>query len=127
MAGKIDTSVLNKDPYPHEMAIAELFANMNKDVVFLKPRNIPGAYTPDIKMDGLEWEIKSPDGKSDRTIRRNIHKASTQSKNIIFDLSRIGIAEEKCIKELKNAFESSNHIRNMIIVTKSKQLITLKK
>ncbi|MBO4374849.1 MAG: hypothetical protein J5829_07055 [Lachnospiraceae bacterium] len=127
MAGKIDTSALNKDPYSHEMAIAELFASMDKDVIFLKPSNIPGAFIPDIKMDGLEWEIKSPEGKSDRTIRRNIHKASTQSNNIIFDLSRIGIAEEKCIRDLKNAFESSNHIRNMIIVTKSKQMIVLKK
>ncbi len=127
MTGKIDYSTLNVKPYPHELAIAELFAQQGKDVVFLKPSNIPGVYIPDIVVDGLEWEMKSPEGKGERTIRRNLHKASTQSRNIIFDLSRIGISEDKCIKELKNAFTSSQHIRNMIIVTKSKEMIWLKK
>ncbi|MCR5399949.1 MAG: hypothetical protein K6E68_10520 [Lachnospiraceae bacterium] len=127
MTGKIDYSALNVKPYPHELAIAELFAQQGKDVVFLKPSNIPGVYIPDIVVDGLEWEMKSPEGKGERTIRRNLHKASTQSRNIIFDLSRIGISEDKCIKELKNAFNSSQHIRNMIIVTKSKEMIWLKK
>lgn len=127
MAGKIDYSALNIEPYPHELAIAELFSQQGKDVIFLKPSNIPGVYVPDIVVDGTEWEMKSPDGKSERTIRRNLHKASTQSRNIIFDLSRIGIPEDKCIKELKEAFNSSNYIRNMIIVTKSKDMIRLKK
>ena len=127
MAGKIDYSALNIKPYPHELAIAELFAQQGKDVVFLKPSNIPGVYIPDIVVDGLEWEMKSPDGKSERTIRRNLHKASTQSRNIIFDLSRIGIPEDKCIKELKEAFSSSQYIRNMIIITKAKDMMRLKK
>ena len=127
MAGKIDYSALNKEPYPHEKAIAELFAAQGKDVVFLKPSNIPGVYIPDIAVEGLEWEMKSPDGKSERTIRRNLHKASTQSRNIIFDLSRIGIPEDKCIKELQTAFSESKYIRNMIIVTKTCEMIRLKK
>lgn len=127
MAGKIDYSALNTKPYPHEMALAKLFAEKGKDIVFLKPSNMPGVYIPDIQMDGLEWEMKSPDGKSERTIRRNLHKASMQSKNIIFDLSRIGISEDKCIKELKEAFNSSHYLRNMIIVNKAKEIIRLKK
>ena len=127
MAGKIDYSALNVKPYPHELAIAELFAQQGKDVVFLKPSNIPGVYIPDIVIDGLEWEMKSPDGKSERTIRRNLHKASTQSRNIIFDLSRIGISEDKCLKDLTEAFKTSKYIRNMIIVTKSREMIRLKK
>lgn len=127
MAGKIDYSALNTEPYPHELAIAELFAAQNKNVVFLKPSNIPGVYIPDIVVEGLEWEVKAPEGKSGRTIRRNLHKASTQSRNIIFDLSRIGIPEDKCIKELQDAFNESKHIRNMIIVTKAREMIRLKK
>lgn len=127
MTGKIDYSALNSKPYPHELAIAELLAAQGKDVVFLKPSNIPGVYVPDILIDGLEWEMKSPIGNSNRTIRRNLHKASTQSGNIIFDLSRIGIPEDKCIKELKDAFKESRYIRNMIIVTKSHEMIRLKK
>ena len=96
-------------------------------VIFLKPSNIQDSNTPDICMDGLEWEMKSPIGSSRRTIRRNLHKASKQSRNIIFDLSRIGISEEDCIRELRNAFKTSNHIRNMLIITKEQELITLRK
>ena len=125
MAGKIDYTQLNTEPYPHELAIAELFAAQDKDVTFLRPSNMPGIYTPDVKIDGLEWEMKSPEGKSERTIRRNLHKASTQSRNIIFDLDRIGLPEEKCIRELTKAFEDSNHIKNMIIITKDREMIRL--
>lgn len=96
-------------------------------MTFLRPSNMPGVYTPDVKIDGLEWEMKSPEGKSERTIRRNLHKASTQSRNIIFDLDRIGLPEEKCIRELTKAFEDSNHIKNMIIITKDREMIRLKK
>ena len=127
MAGKIDYSELNTKPYPHELEIAKLFAKKGKDITFLKPSNIPGVFTPDIKMDGIEWEMKSPEGNGRRTIRRNLHKASTQSRNIIFDLSRIGLSKDKCIKELKCAFDSSKYIKNMIIITDSKEIIRLKK
>ena len=127
MLGIIDYSALNKEPYEHEKAIAKFFAEMGKNVIFLKPSNIQDSNTPDICMDGLEWEMKSPIGSSRRTIRRNLHKASKQSRNIIFDLSRIGISEEDCIRELRNAFKTSNHIRNMLIITKEHELITLRK
>lgn len=127
MAGIIDYSALNKEPYEHEKAIARFFAEKGKNVIFLKPSNIQDVYTPDICMDGVEWEMKSPNGNSRRTIRRNLHKASKQSRNIIFDLSRIGIPQEDCIRELKSAFESSKHIRNMLIITKERELITLNK
>ena len=120
-------TALNAKPYPHELALAELFADLGKDIVFLRPSNIPGVYIPDIRMDGLEWEMKSPEGKSERTIRRNLHKASTQSRNVIFDLGRIGIPEDKCLKQLNEAFDSSHYIKNMIIVTKAKEIIRLKK
>ncbi len=125
--GKIDYSALNTRPYPHELSVAELFAKLGKTVVFLKPSNMPGVYTPDVRIEGLEWEIKSPNGKSERTIRRNLHIASRQSRNIIFDLSRIEIPEDKCIKELRDAFNSSTHIKNLIIITKAKDMIRLRK
>lgn len=99
--GIVDISQLHTPPEKHELATARFFANMGKNVVFIQPSNIPEVYRPDIFMDGLEWEIKSPIGKSRRTIEKNYHKAALQSKNIIIDLRRINVTEEDCLKQLE--------------------------
>ena len=41
-------------------------------MVFLAPSNIPEIHTPDILMDGIEWEMKAPQGSSKRTIEKNL-------------------------------------------------------
>lgn len=57
--GSIDISQLNTPPEKHEFETAKYFADRGKDIVFLKPSDIPKIHTPDIWMDGLEWEIKT--------------------------------------------------------------------
>ncbi len=92
--GNIDISQLNTPPEKHEFETARFFADMGKDVVFLKPSDIPNVHTPDISMDGIEWEIKCPEGSGKRTIEKNITKAELQSYNIILDLRWIKIPEK---------------------------------
>ena len=48
------------------------FADLGKKIVFLKPSDIPGVHTPDIFMDGVDWEIKCLEGDSKRTIETNM-------------------------------------------------------
>ncbi len=64
MSGKIDVSKLNSLPEDHKFAVAKFFSEQGKDVEFIKPSNIPNIHTPDIHMDGVDWEIKSPQGQS---------------------------------------------------------------
>ncbi len=59
----------------HERAVANLLARAGFEVEFVKPSNRMGDRTPDIKMGGCFWEIKSPKGKSGRTIENNIRIA----------------------------------------------------
>ena len=73
--GSIDVSQLNRPPEPHEFDTAKFFADMGKDIAFLKPAAIPNVHTPDILMDGVEWEIKCPEGNGKRTIEKIICKA----------------------------------------------------
>ena len=49
--GKIDISNLDYPPEKHEFETAKYFANMGKDIVFLKPSIIKGEHTPDILFD----------------------------------------------------------------------------
>ena len=110
MSGVIDISKLNCLPEEHEFETAKLFAELGKDIVFLRPSSIPGIHTPDILMDGLEWEIKCPEGKGKRTIEQNIRKAEKQSHYIIVDLRWIQVPEKVCLSQLEmNFFNEARH------------------
>ena len=78
-------------------------------------------------MDGIEWEIKCPIGKSKRTIENNMRKAITQSSFIIFDLRFIKLSEKQCISRLEEQFYSRTKLRKLLIIKKNGELIELKK
>lgn len=67
MPGKIDYTKLDMPPEEHEVRAAKYFSKRGKDITFIKPSNIPNIHTPDFRMDGVEWEVKSPKGDSKRT------------------------------------------------------------
>lgn len=51
-----------------------------------------------------ENEIKRPRGNSKNTIRNNIRTARKQSENIIIDLRRCKLREEKSISRIKEVY-----------------------
>ena len=120
--GKIDISQLNTPPEKHEFETARYFAELGKDIVFLKPSSIPNLHTPDIRMDGVEWEMKSPTGNSKRTIETNLRNAAKQSHYIIFDLRRIQVSEKQCIAQLERLFNSRSDIKRLLVIKKNKTL-----
>lgn len=46
----------------HENATAVFLTEQGFDVELIPASNIEGVHTPDIKMDGLKWEMKAPLG-----------------------------------------------------------------
>ncbi|MDR2191530.1 MAG: hypothetical protein LBO62_01425 [Endomicrobium sp.] len=62
-------------PETHELETARFFNKLGKDIEFLRPIRSKGIRTPDIVMDGVLWEIKSPQGDSRRTIENNLRAA----------------------------------------------------
>ena len=122
MSGIIDISQLNTPPEKHELETAKFFSDMGKDIVFLRPSSIPNTYTPDILMDGIEWEMKNPVGNSKRTIEACFRKAVKQYKYIIFDLRRIQLSENQCISNLEKEFKARKYMKRMYIITKDGQL-----
>ena len=121
--GKIDISQLKTLPERHELETADYLANLGYDIEFIAPRNSPNVHTPDIFMDGVSWEIKCPKGKSKRTIENNFRKAKQQAENIIFDLRRINIPEEKCMLELKHRFAQKRDVKRLLIIKKSGEIL----
>ncbi len=122
VTGNIDISQLDVPPEKHEFETAKFFAAMGKDIVFLKPSNNPKTHTPDIRMDGVEWEMKCPIGDSKRTIETNFRKAVLQSKYIIFDLRRIKVPEKLCLSQLEKEFSSRKYLKRMYVIRKNGEL-----
>ena len=121
--GKIDISRLNTPPEKHELATAKYFAELGKDVVFLQASGQPGVNTPDILMDGVEWEIKGPTGGSRSTIETNFRKAVKQSRYIIFDLRWIKLSEKQSISQLEREFSARPYLRRLYVICKNGNLI----
>ncbi len=125
--GTIDISQLKTPPEKSEFETAKYLAEKGKDIVFIRPSSIPNQHRPDILMDGLEWEIKCPKGKSRRTIENNMRKAIMQSHNIIFDLRHIKLSEDKSIAKLEHEFKINTRLKKIYIIKKDWTLLFYKK
>jgi len=125
--GHIDVSALDTPPAKHEFMTAKFLRNLGKDIIFIAPNRRRGAKTPDISMDGINWEIKCPKGSSSRTIENNFRSAIQQSKYIIFDLRRTTLPDDSCIKKLRREFTPRKSIKRLLVITKAKKLIDIQK
>ena len=91
--GNIDISELLTPPEDHELNTARFFSDMGKKIKFIRPSNIPDNHRPDFQVDGIEWEAKSPSGKSRHSLEKRYSEATEQSDNIIFDLRRCSLLD----------------------------------
>ena len=116
--GIIDISELDIPPEKHELLAAKYFADLGKDIVFIRPSDGEGIHRPDFRMDGVEWELKSPTGRSKRTIENNFRDAVKQSRYIIFDLRRIQLTDDMSVKQIKKEFSVRKYLKRLLIIHK---------
>ena len=107
--------------------IYSLLAYAATDIEVLPVQNIKGVKTPDIIMNGLEWEIKNPKGKGKYVISRNIYNASKQSPNIVLDLRRMSGSYRHYMSEIEREFRASPRTKRLLVVTKAQTIIELTK
>ena len=123
MKGIIDISKLKNPPEKHELNTAKYFSDKGFDVEFIPPSNIPGVHRPDILMQGVEWEIKCPQGKGKRTIDKLIKQAVKQSHYIVVDLRRIKISTKRSLSQLETQFNLKTYIKKLLAITKEGELV----
>ena len=105
-------------PEPHEIRIARLLINRTTEkIIFLAPNRNKDTKTPDIEMNNLKWEIKSPKGKSSRTIENNFRATLKQSQYVIFDLHRINVPTNQAIAQIKKQIYANKGAKRVIIIT----------
>ena len=108
---------------PNENATAVLLTEYGFDISLIPPSNIPGVHTPDIKMCGLEWEMKAPVGEGKYLMANTVQRAVKQSQNIIIDLRHTKRYQTKCLRELEKEFKKSTSIKRLKIVKKDQKIV----
>lgn len=111
-------------PKPHELTAALTIASyFKRDIIFLRTDN---GKAPDLDIDGVIWEIKSPKGGSKNTMENNIREATKQSKNIIIDLSRCKFTNEVALVRIKGYLKNAKrHIPNVLVIKKGNIVIDI--
>lgn len=132
--GKIIIRGRNHDIILHEWrdkiemrTIYILWGYTKTDIEVLSPENIKGFKTPDITMNGLQWEIKNPKGKGKYVISRNIYTASKQSSNIVLDLRRMQGSYRHYMSEIEREFKTCPGAKRLLVITKAQTIIELEK
>lgn len=111
------------NPWPQELRVARILAHEGYKVEFLAESKLR---TPDIKLNGIEFEIKSPEFFNPNTLEHKIKDALKQSRNIIIDSSRIGrIRDDKIKRFLIGQAQRQKQIKKMLFVTKRGKIIDI--
>ena len=113
-----------RKPWPHELRVANILALAGHDVEFLSEGNIK---TADILIDGIKFEIKSPFTNKPDKLERNIKRGLKQSRNIVFDSSRINNIRDDILKRfLVNKCKRQKQIGRLVLIAKSGEIIDIK-
>lgn len=113
-----------RKPWPHELRIANILAMAGHNVEFLPESNVS---TADILLDGIEYEMKSPFTNKPDKLERNIKRGLRQSKNIIFDSSRIkNMRDDNLRRFLIKKAREQKQIGKLIFITRRGQIVDIK-
>jgi len=111
-------------PKDHEMSAALILANyyFKTDVTFQRPQS---NRTPDIDVNGMKWEIKSPMGNGKKTIDNNFRMARKQSHNIVIDLRRIKMHKTKADARIRFFLSTPHRFKRVIVIAKDQNIIEI--
>jgi hypothetical protein len=113
-------------PYPEKFEISAaviLTRHFMHDVEFI---HRAGVSTPDIKIGNIRWEIKSPTGNGKRTIQHQIHRALSQSRNIVFDARRTKMHLTKIRSDLTRYAKETPAIKRLVLIGKDESVTVIK-
>ncbi len=110
-------------PWEHELRVAEILALAGHYVEFLEEGNLP---TADIKLDGIEFEIKSPERFNANTLEHTLRDAIKQSPHIIIDTSRMKKVRDRQIQSfLVSQVYKNSRIKHLFMITKTGKIIDI--
>ena len=111
----------------HEYKTVLFFTELGIDVELIPKSEKEVVHAPDVIMNSLKREMKSPKGEGKYLMQNTIQKAVKQSEKIIIDLRRAKRSQERCLQELRKEFSNSRSLRRLRIITKSRRILDFEK
>ena len=113
--------------WPHELLTAEALAKAGYIVEFIPKSNVAYNKTPDVHINGIRYEMKSPTSSHLSVVDKNVKKALSQSTNIVFDSKRMKNAKDaQVLRELEKSIATRRKLKSIIFVDKRRAVHRLK-
>lgn len=110
--------------WEHERWAADILALAGHYVEFLLEGRMPSA---DLLLDGIEYELKSPEHFNANTLEHTIKDALKQSPNLIISMSRLKkVRSDKMRNFLINQVRKSKQVKRIFLITRQGQIIDIK-
>lgn len=110
----------------HERRTARAIANTGVTVEFMLEPEYDFTKTPDLIIEGILWEMKSPRTDKLSQIEKNLKRASKQSPNIIIDSQRIKHLPDKKLQYfLCNRLQAQRSIKRLLFVNRRREVIDI--
>ena len=114
-----------RKPWPHELRVAEILAGAGHTVEFISEHI---THRADICLDGIEYEIKSPELFNANTLEHTLKRATKQSLSIIISTIRTKKAKDiKIEKFLIGQMRKQKQIKCILMINKKEQIIDISK
>ena len=109
---------------PHEVSIISYFVAKGRSIELVSPPFY--RKSPDIVMDGVAWEMKSPKSNGKYTIEHAFQAASKQSEHIIIDLRESKMPSQKALTKVKREAKLRTKLKRVLLITKRGRLLDIK-
>ena len=115
---------MKPQPEDHEIDIAWILAKHYECIIeFLRPSAGYKMKTPDIVMDGIMWEIKSPTGRSQKFTIQDQFKGLKQSRNLIIDGRRTKLDDILIQRQIELEMSRHTRVGRVIFITKQSIIV----
>jgi len=113
---------------PHERETTSRLEAIGLSPYWREISEIEGDRNPDIELDGLVWDAKSPTGNTRRTIDNQFHRSRRQKANaVIIDMARTPRDETTALVEMKTRLLREPWCREAIQLRRDGTGVRLKK
>lgn len=101
----------------HEIRTAQALAAHGMVVEFIPESFEERITSPDVLIDGVRWEIKSPTASNSKALERNLRRALRQSENVILDSRRMKLMADSTVRrELVKLSTSISKLRKLMLI-----------
>ena len=113
--------------WPHELKTAEALSAVGYAVEFIPKNEVDRKKTPDVLLNGLEWEMKSPISNNLSNIQKTLRKAAHQAPRIIYDSQRVkNLTDFQIERELRKQASLFRSIKSVVFVNKRREIVDIK-